>query len=109
MEYVAKDAAVLAAMDYDGQGDAQAASQDIAGRISSIPAADVTEVRHAHWVDWEGNRVPLDDTGYPITGVFSPGCRCSDCGDPLTASDEYEVRGRFCPNCGAKMDGGGEQ
>lgn len=29
---------------------------------------------------------------------------CSVCGDWLSASDEYLVKGNYCPNCGAKME-----
>ena len=33
----------------------------------------------------------------------SVSCWCSECGDWLTASDEYSCRGNYCPNCGAEM------
>ena len=49
-------------------------------RLKSAPTADVTEVRHGEWL--------LDG-------------RCSEClENPLTTHRTY------CPNCGAKMDGG---
>lgn len=57
-------------------------------------------VVHAHWVSWRtGEFVPLDKDGSPIKEAV-----CSNCGDWLTASDEYAVQGYYCPNCGAKMD-----
>lgn len=33
---------------------------------------------------------------------------CSACGDRLAFSDEYDYQTNFCPNCGAKMEGGAE-
>ena len=30
-------------------------------------------------------------------------CYCSECDELLIGSDEYEVSGRYCPNCGAYM------
>ena len=53
-------------------------------KISETPAADVAPVRHARWT--------AED-------------RCSACGEePLTDFDVTLMR--FCPYCGAKMDGG---
>ena len=66
--------------------------------LNDIPAADVVEVRHGRWKDKNGNDVLLDDCGCSKASVW-----CSECGDWLTASDEYYTRGRYCPNCGAKM------
>lgn len=43
-EYIDRDKAMLAAMDYTGNGDAQDVSQDIAAAIMAIPPADVVEV-----------------------------------------------------------------
>lgn len=71
--------------------------------IKDIPAADVVEVRHGRWIsDSPGKRfgtvVRLDKDGCPVGS-----CHCSECGEWLTASDEYPVIGYYCPNCGAKM------
>ena len=63
-------------------------------------SADVVPVRHGRW-EFEGKPISLDENGCPAGPCF-----CSVCGDWLTASDEYATRGRYCPNCGAKMDGG---
>ena len=48
------------------------------------PAADVAPVRHARWKRYGKN---LGE--------------CSECGEIVS------VRSNYCPNCGAKMDGGG--
>ena len=64
-------------------------------RIREMPAADVVEVRHGKWVD-NGDR---DSNGVPKPFAIS----CSVCGSSAGTSWM-----RYCPNCGAKMDGKGE-
>ena len=71
--------------------------------VRDIPDADVQPVRHGRWIsDSPGKRfgtvVRLDKDGCPVGS-----CHCSECGEWLTASDEYPVIGYYCPNCGAKM------
>jgi hypothetical protein len=63
---------------------------------------DAVEVVHGRWINSRGEIVPLDE-GCPVSS-----CNCSVCGEWLTASDEYACFGKYCPNCGAKMDGGNE-
>ena len=57
--------------------------------IKKIPAADVAPVRHGEWiVCGDGDNVPW---------------MCSHCGK--TTAHKYKVMyGKYCPNCGAKMD-----
>ena len=55
--------------------------------VDAIPAADVAPVRHGRWVD---NGIP--------DSILSG---CSVCGFTCGASSFS-----YCPNCGAKMDGG---
>lgn len=76
-----------------------------AGKIvANFPAADVAHVRHGQWLSMDSeNVIAMDDDGCPVDS-----CRCSECGDWLTGSDEYAVRGRYCPNCGALMDKDGD-
>ena len=59
----------------------------IARDISELPAADVAPVRHGRWVD---NGIP--------DSILSG---CSVCGFTCGSSSFF-----YCPNCGAKMDGG---
>ena len=58
-------------------------------------AADVAPVKHGHWI-------PLDD--------YFEDAQCSECGDALVIGDcsfnDFCECYKFCPNCGAKMDGG---
>lgn len=60
---------------------------------------EVAPVVHAHWVNHKNNYVSIDFRGDVSESAF-----CSNCREWLTASDEYATRGKYCPNCGAKMD-----
>ena len=74
--------------------------------IADIPSADVAPVRHGRWI-------PHPIMGYKEWDV------CSECGfgtkrreygvgdDGREWVEEYQYV--FCPYCGAKMDGGGEE
>lgn len=82
-DYISREAA-LTVLDWD------CASQDALDAIKTIPADDVAEVRHGKWINecQEG------------LGSFS--AECSLCGKRTLAYFHYS----YCPNCGAKMDGG---
>lgn len=58
------------------------------------PAADVKPVRHGHWIEWA--EFFGRETDKKNLGVFCSRCR-------LYADNGFD----YCPNCGAKMDGGG--
>ena len=59
--------------------------------LNAVPNADVAPVQHGEWVVCgDGDNVPW---------------MCSHCGK--TTAHKYKVMyGKYCPNCGAKMDGG---
>lgn len=61
----------------------------IASEIAEIPAADVAPVVHARWVTHYRSGTPVAE-GYVSTCCDMWNNRKSD----------------YCPNCGAKMDGG---
>ena len=65
------------------------AYNDLAEDFYSIPAADVAPVVHGRWID---NGIP--------DSILSG---CSVCGFTCGASSFP-----YCPNCGAKMDGGAD-
>ena len=68
-----------------GSDNALTTMEDI---MSDIPAADVAPVVHGRWV--YGEDVDI---------------QCSVCGaDAFTEGDYRQVKSRYCPNCGAKMD-----
>lgn len=68
-----------------------------AKQIRKIPS----KVVQGEWVDEDGNKVLLDKDGYPLGS-----CWCNQCHEWLVGSDEYAIKGNFCPNCGVKMKGG---
>lgn len=60
-----------------------------AEQIADLPAADVIEVVHGEWIPH----------GYKW--------RCSICGNKISLDGTPIENGlNYCPNCGAKMDGG---
>lgn len=54
-----------------------------------------------HWIGHKGVIVYPNSEGN-LTEFIA--CKCSECGEWLTGSDEYVCSGRFCPSCGAKME-----
>jgi len=64
---------------------------DMVQEICDCPAADVAPVVHGRW-----NCVG----SVCIDGEYEDTFRCSKCSIP------YFRKSRYCPNCGAKMDGG---
>jgi len=59
------------------------------------------KAKTGHWVSVnDGDTVAIDNDG-----SVERACYCSECQKYLIASDEYAVYGRYCPFCGAKMEG----
>ena len=58
--------------------------------VSNLPAADVAPVVHGRWVRHEAD------------GAIFASYECSVCSAYPTGS----IRSHYCPNCGAKMNGG---
>ena len=70
---------------------------DAAYEVSKFPSADVVPVVHGRWDGtangyWDGELV------YDIWN-------CSECGFDADGADE-KPDWKYCPNCGARMDGG---
>ena len=67
-------------------------------RLDEIPAADVMEVQHGRWIlntvrdEWQ---------------QFHSDPECSECGFHPYYYHDHSVM-KYCPNCGAKMDGGAD-
>lgn len=77
-----------------------------AKRVSAIPAADVVPVVHGLWMPIRESEM----TGWdPAVAGRDPigGYICSVCKEEAVydCNDEF-VLSKYCPNCGAKMDGG---
>lgn len=59
--------------------------------VPKIPAADVAPVRHGHWFE---SSMSFTDG---LTRLY--GYKCSECSGFCVGES------RYCPNCGARMDG----
>lgn len=67
-------------------------------RVHNIPAEDVSPVRHGQW-NGEGD-------GYADGEIVLDVWYCSECGYCIDdGTDDPYVLPKYCPNCGAKMDG----
>ena len=62
--------------------------------LKNLPAADVVLVVHAYWIPQKEN--------YEFKEAWM---KCSACGYPVS---KWTGNTNFCPNCGARMDGGKE-
>ena len=61
------------------------------------PTREQVEKMRGEWID-DGEKVPVDENGCPKDWA-----KCSVCGEYLTASEEYDCTGHFCPACGSPM------
>ena len=61
---------------------------EVRDRLEQLPSADAAPVRHGHWIKND-----------PHCDVLAFLWNCSECGGE---SDEGY---RYCPSCGARMDG----
>ena len=70
--------------------------------VTHIPTADVVEVRHGRWI---ADKEDVEWGNYLIR------YRCSECKErPHFDKDKYKfILSPYCPNCGAKMDGGHDE
>lgn len=62
--------------------------------LATQPTADVAEVKHGHW--------------YLLDNCANHGVYCSVCCKKVYRDDyaNQKIKSKYCPNCGAKMDGG---
>ena len=64
--------------------------------IDYAPSADAESVRHGHWIEHDED-------------ICSNEAECSECHKRIGHSglpDRFLREFKYCPNCGAKMDGG---
>ena len=84
---------------YDQLGYDRARNGDLEKTVTAVyesaPAADVVEVRHGRWIV-KGDAQPMSNDK-----VYG----CSLCDDKDRRYYEWQLS-NYCPNCGAKMDGG---
>lgn len=71
--------------------------EDIISSIDNAPSVDAVEVVHGRWItEWDGEH------------LFNI-CYCSACNKGANKDVHNEfILSDFCPNCGAKMDGGND-
>ena len=69
----------------------------IRSALRPVSREQVEKVWRGEWIGDDGEKVGTID-GVPIKSAT-----CSSCGHWLTASDEYDCEGHFCPACGKAM------
>ena len=89
-EYIEREAAIKELMN-DTPEQVGYSREDAADCIRYIDAADVVPVRHGYWIS-------KNPHGYEWIFV------CSNC--DYVDGYPFNDRPNYCPNCGAKMDGG---
>lgn len=89
-DYISRESALKRLKDgFHCTGYGRLSEMDVEHEVSSIPAADVAPVVHGRWIE---RPYLLGTTRY-----------CSRCGENYGMPHAVY---NFCPNCGAKMDGG---
>lgn len=97
-EYIDREAAIDAITDLAGKAPTRSAYDAIwksARALKKIPAADVVPVAHGRW-----EYIP------PTINTYGQ-LRCSIC-NWWTLDPSVDRSYSYCPNCGAKMDGGAD-
>ena len=92
MAYIERESAIKSLLN-DCLGQVSYSREDAADCIFWLDTADVAPVRHGRWLGWGKSGTPT----YENYGT------CSVCGEDAEIYTEHR---NFCPNCGAKMDGG---
>ena len=73
---------------------------------ADCPLPDVVERVRGEWLDRRKEDCCTGEEPCAVgmvNGEPYASCFCSVCGEWLVASDEYPVKGNFCPNCGCQM------
>lgn len=93
-EYIRRQSVfdALSTVDEDKQISLYGAVADFMVMVSSIPTADVAPIIHGHW--------ELASDG--------DGAVCSHCREDFCNLIHETDKFKFCPNCGARMDGGAD-
>ena len=78
---------------------------ELVNRIEKLPKADYTEVKHGEWKTPSEIKIKRYEGRIPIATEYIH-CQCSDCKHCfLTLEYKGKSSFKYCPNCGAKMDG----
>ena len=99
-EFISRSAALAAIftriLRYPIDSSIRPAYEDALEAIGRLPATDVAPVVHGQWVH------SRYDNCSERLGIV----KCSQCGLEAYAIAHYVRGGNYCPNCGARMDGG---
>lgn len=104
-DYISREDAVEWFMSFIMMDEDNIPADTVVGDLkTAIPAADVEPVRHGRWeeCDW----VDVDEHGFGTRRTFKAGLRCSQCA--CVFKKELLWKRNWCPNCGAKMEGGAD-
>ena len=109
-EYIKREATIKAIVDSRNRYYNSASNQYLVGRCDGLdiaagllrvaPAADVAPVVHGLWEEEPSSFWRWKPSGAVV--VARTTYRCGLCGRGTA------VKSNYCPNCGAKMDGGNE-
>ena len=91
-DYISREAALTALQDSDLFNTTERQLR----AIRELPAADVAEVVHGRW--------------YMLDDCANAGLYCSACGRRVHREEfaYKKLRSKYCPHCGARMDGGAD-
>ena len=67
--------------------------------IWRTPYADVKEVKHGHWIEV---KIPTGISAFGFKELTIDSLKCSICSGKINVSEGHY---RFCPHCGAEMNG----
>ena len=92
-EYIEREALIEEAKHNKAVCQAIADIVDVKDIINNTPSADVTPVRHGHWIPQFVSKRGLSDH-----------FMCSECAESTFTPRKFEmIKYAYCPNCGAKL------
>lgn len=102
-EYISREAALKAANEWVNEACMAPVMRvsRLFDKLQKVPAADVAEVVYGQW-EGEGD-------GYADGEIVLDVWHCSQCGYCIDdGTDNPDCLPKYCPGCGAKMDGAAE-
>ena len=101
--YISREAALKAANEWVNEACMEPVMRvsRLFDKLQKVPAADVAEVVYGQW-EGEGD-------GYADGEIVLDVWHCSQCGYCIDdGTDNPDCLPKYCPGCGAKMDGAAE-
>ena len=102
-DYISREAALKAANEWVSEACMAPVMRvsRLFDKLAKVPAADVAEVAYGQW-EGEGD-------GYADGEIVLDVWHCSQCGYCIDdGTDNPDCLPKYCPGCGAKMDGAAE-